>query len=236
MELPMSHSGLLKLVLLALGHEAYHVAVTSPNPPPKDSERAAYGTDAVAGKLVLNAIVPLELGLLVPTICQAVTTYAPQYTARLLASAAAPQHFTAFPNPFIAGVGLQLLAGLIRVSCYRALGRLFTFELSIRTEHKLVTRGPYSIVRHPSYVGTFCAQAGMLLCTFGPGGWLYEAGWMRNVGVQAAAVACGAWATYLLGGMVRRTASEDQMLRKEFGKEWDEWAERVPYRLIPGVY
>ncbi|KAG2123421.1 hypothetical protein DEU56DRAFT_745450, partial [Suillus clintonianus] len=29
---------------------------------------------------------------------------------------------------------------------------LFTFKLSVRTNHRLVTTGPYAIVRHPSYM------------------------------------------------------------------------------------
>lgn len=33
-----------------------------------------------------------------------------------------------------------------------------------------------------------------------------------------------------------RMPLEDKALRSEFGQEWDEWAKKVPYRLIPGVY
>lgn len=43
------------------------------------------------------------------------------------------------------------IGGAIRIACYRELGRLFTYELTIREKHRLVTSGPYSIVRHPSY-------------------------------------------------------------------------------------
>jgi hypothetical protein len=25
-------------------------------------------------------------------------------------------------------------------------------------------------------------------------------------------------------------------LRKQFGKTWDDWAERVPYSVFPGIY
>jgi len=40
------------------------------------------------------------------------------------------------------------------------------------------------------------------------------------------------------GGLssIKRTIVEDAMLKKEFGKEWDEWAGRVKYRMIPGVF
>lgn len=34
----------------------------------------------------------------------------------------------------------------------------------------------------------------------------------------------------------RRMPVEDEILRSEFGKEWDEWAKAVPYRLFPWIY
>ena len=34
----------------------------------------------------------------------------------------------------------------------------------------------------------------------------------------------------------RRMPVEDEILKKEFGREWDEWARAVQYRLVPGVY
>src|SRR6266511_1437639 len=50
---------------------------------------------------------------------------------------------------FLIGTFMTAFGGYIRWSCYRALGRLFTFEMSIRDEHELVTQGPYAWVRHP---------------------------------------------------------------------------------------
>jgi protein-S-isoprenylcysteine O-methyltransferase Ste14 len=47
-----------------------------------------------------------------------------------------------------------------------------------------------------------------------------------SLGVQALAVA----------GMLTRTKLEDQMMKREFGKRWDEWAARTPWRLLPGLY
>ena len=33
----------------------------------------------------------------------------------------------------------------------------------------------------------------------------------------------------------RRMSAEDAMLKREFGKNWDEWEKVVPYRLFPGI-
>lgn len=35
---------------------------------------------------------------------------------------------------------------------------------------------------------------------------------------------------------VERAEVEDQVLKEEFGKEWEEWARVVRYRFIPGLY
>ena len=32
-----------------------------------------------------------------------------------------------------------------------------------------------------------------------------------------------------------RMPVEDAMMKREFGKDWDEWAKAVPYRLFPGI-
>jgi len=39
-----------------------------------------------------------------------------------------------------------------------------------------------------------------------------------------------------IGVTLGRMSVEDDILRKQFGAEWDNWAKRVPYRVIPGVY
>ncbi|CAF4350854.1 unnamed protein product, partial [Rotaria sordida] len=37
------------------------------------------------------------------------------------------------------------------MSVIGTLGAFFTFELTIRSTHKLIKTGPYAYVRHPSY-------------------------------------------------------------------------------------
>jgi protein-S-isoprenylcysteine O-methyltransferase Ste14 len=41
---------------------------------------------------------------------------------------------------------------------------------------------------------------------------------------------------YVLLSIVLRAPTEDALLRKQFGARWDEWAARVPYRIVPGVF
>ena len=62
---------------------------------------------------------------------------------------------------FLIGTLMTAFGGYIRWSCYRALGRLFTFEMCIRDEHELVTQGPYAWVRHPGYTGVLTTFIGL---------------------------------------------------------------------------
>ena len=36
--------------------------------------------------------------------------------------------------------------------------------------------------------------------------------------------------------LVGRAELEDQILQKEFGKDWEEWVQKVPYKFIPYVF
>lgn len=44
---------------------------------------------------------------------------------------------------WLSGCLLMISGSLIRLSCYRILGRLFTWDLTIKDDHNLVTSGPY---------------------------------------------------------------------------------------------
>jgi len=130
-----------------------------------------------------------------------------------------------------------MLGGLTRVSCYRAMGRMFTFELTIRKEHKLITSGPYSIVRHPGYTALFMIMCGYSICLMGDGSWLRECSGLALDGTVTR-VLISLWAlnlAFVIAALISRTKVEDEMLKKEF-REWDEWARQVPYRLLPFVY
>ncbi|KAL0959368.1 hypothetical protein HGRIS_014622 [Hohenbuehelia grisea] len=125
-------------------------------------------------------------------------------------------------------------AAALRVWCFRTMGRHFTFEVTINSTHELITTGPYSYVRHPSYTGIFLMLTGATLVLCSPGAWLMECGVLSRGGILALAF----WAikcAYAAKGTIARLRIEDEALRKTFGATWDEWAKRVPYKLIPGV-
>jgi protein-S-isoprenylcysteine O-methyltransferase Ste14 len=93
----------------------------------------------------------------------------------------------------------------------------FSGTVYIQTErgHAVASTGPYRIVRHPGYVG-----------------WILSG--------LAAPVMLGSWwallpAALAQGALVLRTALEDRTLREEL-PGYEEYAERVRYRLAPGIW
>ncbi len=96
-----------------------------------------------------------------------------------------------------------------------ALGRQFSLEVTIQQGHRLVTGGPYRWLRHPRYAGIIIYMAGVALI-------------FRSL--AGLALAAG---TALV--LLWRIRDEDELLRKEFGTEWDSWAGRTK-RLVPFVY
>ncbi|MHC4679105.1 MAG: methyltransferase family protein [Planctomycetota bacterium] len=93
------------------------------------------------------------------------------------------------------------------------------FEASVRIQkdrgHRVITTGPYRKVRHPGYVGAILWAISTPLIV----GSAY--------GLIPAAIA-----VILL---IIRTSWEDKLLRSKL-KGYDEYSERVRYRLLPGIW
>lgn len=136
----------------------------------------------------------------------------------------------------------QLVIGLIlttagtalRFTAFYTLGKLFTFQLAILPEHKLITHGIYAYCRHPSYTATPLIFWGVALTVTAPGTVLYDylgaSSMMKLIAVLGLAATRGSYV------LVPRADLEDKVLRREFGKEWEEWVRRVPYKFIPYVF
>jgi len=113
------------------------------------------------------------------------------------------------------GVLVYVVGGALRLYPVFVLGRRFSGLVAIQTDHNLETRGIYSVVRNPSYLG-------MLINMIGWG--LAFRGWS---GVAIAFL--------LLIPLVARIHSEERLLRQHFGTEYDAYFART-WRLIPGLY
>jgi len=112
---------------------------------------------------------------------------------------------------------LTMIAGYA-LSTYALMeNRYFSANVRIQVdrEHQVVTSGPYRWVRHPGYVGGLLGYLATPL--------LLDSRW--------------AWPlVLLLGGVtVLRTSLEDRTLQEEL-PGYREYAGRVRYRLLPGVW
>jgi protein-S-isoprenylcysteine O-methyltransferase Ste14 len=90
----------------------------------------------------------------------------------------------------------------------KTLGQQWSLAARVVQGHKLVTEGPYSIVRNPIYTGMF----GMLLATG-----LAVSHW---IGLISAVV-------FFAIGTFIRVRSEEGLLREMFGPEFDVYARKV---------
>jgi protein-S-isoprenylcysteine O-methyltransferase Ste14 len=145
----------------------------------------------------------------------------------------------------LAGATATILGARLCLAAFRTLGAHFKFHLSVQGDHKLATAWPYSLVRHPSYMGGLAALYAVNAAYGARGSWLRDVvwPWLSRDASRAARVAVGGMALgvafvdlIFLYALLRRVTEEDAMMRKQFGQEWEEWAARVPYKLIPGLY
>ncbi|KIK92351.1 hypothetical protein PAXRUDRAFT_26741 [Paxillus rubicundulus Ve08.2h10] len=137
---------------------------------------------------------------------------------------------------FIAGSVLAVSGGLIRLMAYRTLGRFYTHDLGLCRGHALIANGPYSIVRHPGYSGLVMCTLGVLSIHLSSGSWVRESGVMGLTYVRVLVLVWTAAVGAISVSAVSRVNEEDRMMRDRFGAQWVEWAARVRYKLIPGVY
>lgn len=133
---------------------------------------------------------------------------------------------------FLLGVMMAALGMFIRVRCFHELGHLFTFDLTMYPEHKLVTSGFYKYVRHPAYTGSLLLVAGIAFSHLTPGSWVIECGFL---GPFSSALLGAAWWVWALSVGVSRAYAEDGELRKLSTCEWDAYAAEVRFWFVPGL-
>ena len=145
---------------------------------------------------------------------------------------------------FLIGTALTVGGSLFRVASFRAMGKQFTYELTVQRGHRLITAFPYSVVRHPGYTGVFAAVTGANIMFLGArGGFVREVLFRNGLDelprrglVAATMIGLGMFQAAFYLSVPARVPQEEALMKKEFGKEWEDWAKRVPYKLIPGIY
>ena len=64
---------------------------------------------------------------------------------------------------FYPGIFLILLGVLVRQWAIAVLGRFFSLTVRVAEDHRVVVKGPYRLVRHPSYAGVLITFIGLAL-------------------------------------------------------------------------
>jgi len=62
---------------------------------------------------------------------------------------------------FYIGIFLMFLGVLVRQYAIAILGRFFSLTVQISEDHKVVEKGPYRLIRHPSYTGILITFIGL---------------------------------------------------------------------------
>ncbi|KAG5640698.1 hypothetical protein DXG03_007484 [Asterophora parasitica] len=135
---------------------------------------------------------------------------------------------------FTLGVLAVVLGTYIRLDCFRALGPLFTFDLTIHPAHTLITSRFYAHVRHPAYTGSMLVVAGLALSHLSSGAWMTSCGPLGVV-PRAAGVVWAAWWVWTVAVGLSRAQAEDREMQRVFGKEWEAYARAVPWWFVPGI-
>lgn len=141
-------------------------------------------------------------------------------TARMLPQARFESLFVLGPTTmkWLYGAGLVLFTAGLGLRWYSVvyLGRLFTYDVAIAADHRVVDSGPYRYIRHPAYSGALLTFVGLGLC----GG---------NAVSLLVLVTPTAWA------LLRRMAIEEAALESALGGRYRDYVARTR-RLIPLVY
>jgi len=114
---------------------------------------------------------------------------------------------------FYPGIFLMLLGVVVRQWAIAVLGRFFSLTVRVAEDHRVVVKGPYRLVRHPSYTGVLITFIGLALAVQSSGALL--------VLLAVFGVSYG-----------YRMRVEERVLLSALGQDYAEYMKRTK-RLIP---
>ncbi len=112
-------------------------------------------------------------------------------------------------------IALTVGGFLLRVWCKQLLGRHYTYQITVYKDHRVMDKGPYSLIRHPGMGGILINWMGICLWTNHWWSWLLYALLLRD--------------TYY------HTLSEEKEFKKNL-PEYSQYMKRVPSRFIPFIW
>ncbi|KAI0079505.1 hypothetical protein K474DRAFT_624179 [Panus rudis PR-1116 ss-1] len=222
-----------KVIVLLLDAIASYIASAALCPAGPPLMRRSIGTTILVS--AFQYTIPLVYLLEIPAVLSAIH---PDATSPLLGLWNTKCDIETQIDPVLILTSIALLLGTLgRIACYRELGCQFTTHITIIPEHKLITSGPYSIIRHPSYTSLFiCFAAVATYC-------VHQGSWLRSCVIDSSIggfILGGGWVFFVpvfsIPAGIRRTIREDALLKDHFGKQWEDWATTTRYRLVPYLF
>jgi protein-S-isoprenylcysteine O-methyltransferase Ste14 len=145
--------------------------------------------------------------------------YLPLTFIQMVAGGVDAVRFRALPMPewtLLPGIAL-FLASMALICWTLVVNRFAESTVRIQSDrgHKVVSTGPYALVRHPMYAGMLLMSPGTAM--------MLGSGWAMLIAGAMAAL------------LVYRTAKEDEFLRREL-PGYREFASETRFRLLPGVW
>lgn len=121
-------------------------------------------------------------------------------------------------NIYLAWTGIILMLGglAMRYWAAKVLGEFYTRTLQTIAGQQIITKAPYSHIRHPGYLGTFLIEIGAGLAI---------ANWIALTIILVIGIL----------SRVYRIQTEEEMLKTAFGKQYQIYSEQT-WRLIPFIY
>lgn len=116
----------------------------------------------------------------------------------------------------VSGLGIYVVGAAVRGWAMASMGERFKSWTVGREARGLETRGPYRIVRHPSYLGL------LLIAVALP--FIFGQPWLLAVALLPIAAIAG------------RVEPEERLLGEAYSAEYLEYASRTRARLIPGIW
>jgi protein-S-isoprenylcysteine O-methyltransferase len=117
---------------------------------------------------------------------------------------------------FSAGIGLMWSGLGLRLWAISTLGRFFRTTVVVQDQHRLISSGPYRLLRHPAYSGSILTMIGL--------------GLALDNWVSLAAMLLGAALAYLW-----RIRAEEAALGARFGDAYVDYR-RGTWAVFPGVW
>ncbi|KAF8069225.1 hypothetical protein FPV67DRAFT_1111501 [Lyophyllum atratum] len=229
----------VKLVLTGLSAAGYWYSLTPPDYP---SDKDQLHVDGFFGFIAHNLSRISKTAIVTAMIFEMLTIAAIQYPTSpqsslvlsRICNVSNPRSISAVSPLFLFGASLVISNALVRAWCYHSLGTLFTFQITIRKDHRLIKTGPYAYVRHPGYTALILVILGANIMLAESGGWIQQCN-LNHTFVGMLLYAFHFLSIFSTTSMLRRGKIEDEGLKKVFGDEWAVYSRKVPCRFIPGV-